>query len=62
MAIYSHCARCGSSDVTEIGHSSGVTYFRCEDCGNEFECDDDYIDYDSSWGWHRDGVSEDDDE
>lgn len=56
---YENCPRCGSSDVEEVRHTSwNSTIYRCEDCGREFEVDDDMHGNNSGWGW-QDTVDED---
>ena len=56
---YDHCPRCASRDFREVRHtSSHSTIYKCEDCGYEFEIDDDMYGNDTSWGW-RDAIDED---
>ena len=56
---YDHCPRCGSYDTEEVRHTSwNSTIYRCEDCGYEFEVDDDMFGYNTGWGW-QDAVDED---
>lgn len=55
---YDHCPTCGCSDLEVVSHTSwNSTIYRCEDCGCEFEIDDDMFGYNPSWGW-RDAVDE----
>ena len=55
---YDHCPSCGSSDIEEICRTSwNSSLCRCEDCGREFEIDNDMYGYDPSWGW-QDAVDE----
>lgn len=43
---YDYCPRCRCSDIEEVRHTSwNSTIYRCEDCGNEFEIDDDMFGY-----------------
>lgn len=55
---YDHCPRCSSYDYTVVRHTGyGSTIYRCEDCGYEFEIDDDMFGYNTTWGW-QDAVDE----
>ena len=56
---YDYCPRCGSYDCTDVRHTGyGSTVYQCEDCGYEFEIDDDEYGNNSSWGWQT-AVDED---
>lgn len=57
---YDHCPNCGSGDISEVDHDSSChsTTYCCDDCGYEFEIEDDLFGYDTSWGW-QDSVEED---
>lgn len=49
---YDHCPNCGSYDFKATRRTShNSTIYRCEDCGYEFEIDNDMYGNDSSWGW-----------
>ena len=50
---YDHCTICGSHDYTVLRHndSCNSTIYHCEDCGYNFEIDDDLFGYDTMWGW-----------
>ena len=50
---YDHCPICGSHDFEEVRETShNSTICRCEDCGYEFEIDNDMFGYNTSWGWN----------
>lgn len=50
---YDHCPKCGSYDFSEVGKTShNSTVYECEDCGYEFEIDDDMFGYDTLGGWY----------
>ena len=57
--MYEYCPICDCRDIRKVSQHCGYATFQCEDCGYQFDIDDDYLDYEYGEDGHKDVDEED---